>query len=131
MQGYLKTVFGLHVKRLFIFDKKEDIKEDELKHIKWQQSIGIEPKILILENKKSEYDSLFDKIGTVDMAIVNETYLMSFVLKENTVSRKKQRSLDYVNFSSEQEEIKAVSKIYNEMWHASSTIQQIEEELAL
>ena len=124
MQGYLMKTFSLPVRRLFIFDKLEDIIKDELEHIKLQQSIGVDTKILLLENKKkwSGYDRLIKELGTIDIAIVNEAYLMSFVIK-------KQRSLNYVNFSSEPEKIKIVSQIYTDMWDASSTIQQIEEDL--
>jgi len=130
-QGYLNKVFGLHVKRLFIFDKKEEISKDELNHIREQHDIGIETKIFISGNKRSYDKYLDDKIGTIDMAIVNEAYLMSFVLKKNTVSRKKQWSLDYVKFSSEQEEINIVSKIYGNMWHDSYEIEEIEKELEI
>jgi len=128
LQGLFISLFGLHVKRLFIFDKKEDITKNVFEHMEWQQSIGIEVKILILENKMkwSGYEHLLKILETIDIAIINDTYLMSFFLEENTVNNKKYRSLNDTNFCSELEKVKKVQQIYSEMWSSSLTIPQIE-----
>ena len=125
LQGFLINIFGLHVKRLFIFDKKEHIIKEVLK---WQESIGIEIRILILENeiKWSGYERLLKILGTIDMAIINDTYLTSYVLKKSTVNNKKLRSLNYVKFYSEQEIVKKIQQIYSDMWSNSFTIQELE-----
>jgi len=127
LQGFIIKIFGLHAKRLFIFDKKEDITKDVIEHIKWQQSIGIEIKILILENaiKWTGYKLLLKTLGTIDIAIINNNYLMSFLFEVKTKNNKKQRSLNNIDFWSEPEKVKKVQQIYSDMWNNSLTIQQI------
>ena len=131
LQGFVGKKFGLHVRRLFIFDKQEDIESKALDHMKWQENIGIEVKILNLKNKArwSNHVILQDTLGTIDMAIINDTYLISFMLEENTIGKKKQRSLNYAIFCSEQEKVKKAQQIYSDMWNNSDTIQQLEMEL--
>jgi len=121
LQGSLIKIFGLHVKRLFIFDKKENIRKDLLKNL---ENIGIEIRILILENetKWSGHERLKETLDTLDMAIIDDTYLTSYVLKESTVNSEKVRSLNYVNFCSEAKTVKKVQQIYRDMWINSLTI---------
>ena len=130
-QGFGGKKFGLHVRRLFIFDKQEDIVKDVLDHMKWQEDIGIKIKILILKNKArwSNYVRLKETLGTIDMAIIDDTYLMSFMIEKNTIGKKKQRNLNYVYFCSEQEKVKKVQEIYDIMWNNSETFQELKKEL--
>lgn len=127
LQGLIREKFGVPVRRLFIFDKQEDIVKNVLEHMERQQDMGIEIKILILENKKrwSNYLSFRDTLGTIDMAIINDTYLMSFMLEENTNGKKKQQGLNYVIFCSEQEKVKKAQQFYSDMWNNSDTFQQL------
>jgi len=131
LQGLVGKKFGVSVRRLFIFDKQEDIVENLLKHMKWQQKIGIEIKILILKNneKWSNHNYLQNKLNTIDMAIVNDTYLMAFMLEENTISEENKQGLNYLIFCSEQERVKEAQQFYSDMWNASSTINQIQQML--
>ena len=128
LQGFNKKIFELSVKRLFIFDKREDITEDVITHLKWQNSIGVEVKVLVLENEKwaaTAHNQLKELLGTIDIAIIDNSYLISFILKESTINNKNRRSLDFIELWSEQERVKKIQSIYSDMWSSSATMQQI------
>jgi hypothetical protein len=128
LQGFNKKIFGISVRRLFIFDNKEDINKDALNLMEWQKSIGIEIKILILKENAiwSGYDRLKKILGTIDIAIINKAYLISFLLDDVVINNKNQRRLSYVEFWSELEKVKEVQHIYNDMWNSSLTIEQVQ-----
>jgi hypothetical protein len=131
LQGSIGKKFGLSVRRLFIFDKQEDIVNNALEHMKWQQNIGIEIKILILKNKErwSNYPSFQKTLGTIDMAIIDDSYLISFMLEKNTISKKKHHSLNYAFFYSDKEKVKKAQEFYKDMWNNSETISIVEDRI--
>lgn len=123
LQSMSSKDVGTTVKRLFIYENKEEITPDVIKQMKWHQSLGFMVKFLTKDVKLtwSPFLALEKLIGTTDIAIINGAYLIAFLL-----SSEKLRTISRLRCYGDMDLVRRINELFTRLWELGNVLDKLE-----
>lgn len=124
LQGRGIEQMGTLVKRLFIVNDESEITDDFRDGVKWHQALGINVKWIprTIELKWAPFKIFEDLIGTIDIAIINGSYLFAFEISENSDGK---RGISSLMCYGNMDIVNKITPLFTHLWDNSTEIDDI------
>jgi hypothetical protein len=128
MQSMMKDILDVRVKRLFIFNSREELTDEIIDHIIWQdQDLGFNVRVIFINEKQrlaveTSFEKLNQAIGTLDIAIANESYLLAFNLSTDLSTQL--RSLTTITLHRDPQLVEDISVHYQNIWESAMEVDE-------
>ena len=129
LQGMGVEQMGTLVKRLFIVNNESEITDDLIDRMEWHQSLGINVKWIPrnIDLKWAPFKKFEDIIGTIDIAIINGSYLFAFEIDEVSDGKRGISSLTcYANMDI----VNRITSLFTHLWDNSREIADLKKEVS-
>lgn len=118
-QSMASKINNVSVKRLYISKNQSRLSPVYFEHMKWQAVLGFSVRHIFKTNrmKWAFFKEMEELIGTVDIAIIDNKYLLAFHLSD-----KEKREIEYIIAYSDIDIVTKVNSLFNHMWDSAITV---------
>jgi hypothetical protein len=122
-QSVVSKMTDAPVRRLFIARHIEELNDDLVGRMRWHESLGFAVRCICLDRpaKWATFGNLKELIGTLDIAIVNDAYLIAFIL-----TGEEERGISFVRCYADPSLVGRVNDIYQHCWDAAHKLDALD-----